>query len=121
MKILLYGIPAETAGRIAARHEFEVTASLDEKGGAAGAMLAIPPIASPGQLLSLYNTLIAREDEIDAVIVGEANHCDAYDTIRYGSPQGKFFTLSGDEETLEYEFERIVESLLGLLCAHEGI
>lgn len=123
MKILLYGIPAAVVDRTAARCGFRPAASLDDEGGAAGILLPVPPLETPGELLSFYNTMLAREAEIDAVILCGADHCAAYDTVFCCAPQGKFFTLSGDadEESLEYELGRILETLLGRLCAHEGI
>lgn len=111
MKILLYGIPAAVTERAAVRYGFRPAASLDDEGGEAGI------------LLSLYNTMLAREAEIDAVVVCGAENCDACNTVRYCSPPGKFYTLSGDagDEMLEYELGRIVETCLGLVCAHEGV
>jgi len=127
MKILLYGIPAAAAERTAGRYGFRLAASLDDEGGKtdgeADIMLPIRPVHSPAGLLSLYDTMLAREAEIDAVIVCDTDNRDICDTVRYGSPQGKFYTLSCDagEDALEYELGRIIETHLGRICAHEGI
>ncbi len=123
MKILLYGIPAAVTERAAVRYGFRPAASLDDEGGEAGILLPVGPVRTPAELLSLYNTMLAREAEIDAVVVCGAENCDACNTVRYCSPPGKFYTLSGDagDEMLEYELGRIVETCLGLVCAHEGV
>ena len=43
--------------------------------------------------------------------------------VHYCSQPGRFFSVSGEagEEALEYELTRIVETRLGLVCAHEGV
>ena len=122
MHILLYGVPAELAGRIADRYSLDVTTSLGTT-GSQGSLLLIPPIESPRQLLAFYNAMLARGEEIDAVIVCDPANCEAVSTIQYGSPQGKFFTVSSEEgdESLEYAISRIVETKLGRVCAHECI
>lgn len=122
MTIVLYGIPAEIAGRIAERYALKSIYSLEEI-GSAGSLLLVPPMASPRRLLEFYNAMMAHEDDIDAVIVCGLEACDAASTVQYCSPQGKFFSISGDagEEEMEYELTRIIETHLGLICAHEGI
>ena len=67
--------------------------------------------------------MLALEEEIDAVIVCDPASCNAVSTVQYCSPQGKFFTVSRDEddEALEYAISSIVETKLGRVCAHEGI
>lgn len=91
--------------------------------GGGDALLLIPTMTAPRQLLAFYNTMMAHEDDVDAVIVCGLETCDAASTVQYCSPQGKFFSVNGsdDEETLEYELVRIIETQLGLVCAHEGI
>lgn len=122
MNILLYGVPAEIADRIAGRYSLKLTSTLVAPGEQAGLQL-IPPMSSPRQLLAFYNAMLVRESEIDAVIVCDTVSCDAVSTVQYCSPQGKFFTVSGadGDEALEYAISRIVETKLGRVCAHEGI
>lgn len=122
MNILLYGVPADLAGRIAERYSLETTSSLTAA-DSPGALLLIPRMESPRQLLAFYNAMLAREEEIDAVIVCDPASCEAVSTVQYCSPQGKFFTVSSEEgdEALEYAISRIVETKLGRVCAHEGI
>ena len=57
---------------------------------------------------------------VDAVVVSCA---DDFSAVHYCSQPGRFFSVSGEagEEALEYELTRIVETRLGLVCAHEGV
>ena len=122
MNILLYGVQTEIAERIAERYSLHIASSL-AMNGVPDTLLLIEPMSSPRQLLAFYNAMLARESEIDAVIVCDRGSCDAVSTVQYCSPQGKFFTVSGDadEEELEYAIARIVETKLGRVCAHEGL
>lgn len=54
MNIILYGIPADTAELIAGRYDLELIHSIEEI-GACGALLPVPKITAPRQLLALYN------------------------------------------------------------------
>lgn len=122
MNLLLYGIPTEIARRLAERYSLKISRRLAAVGEPA-TLLLIPPMESPRQLLAFYNEMMAREAEIDAVIVCDPTDCGAVSTVRYCSPPDKFFTVSheADEEELEYALSRIIESKLGLVCAHEGL
>ncbi len=123
MKILSYGIPAAVIRCVAARYGFRPADSFDDEGGNEDLLLTVrAPESAPG-LLALYDTLLAREAEIDAVVVCSTGSCATCATIRYATPQGKFYTLGGDadDEALAYELGRIVETLSGRLCVHEGI
>ena len=66
MNIILYGIPADTAELIAGRYDLELIHSIEEI-GTCGALLPVPKITAPRQLLALYNALMRHEDAIDAV------------------------------------------------------
>ena len=107
MNIILYGIPADTAELIAGRYDLELIHSIEEI-GACGALLPVPKITAPRQLLALYNALMRHEDAIDAVII-----CGAAGTICYGAPPGKIFTLCGDPggEELEAELFRLLDAI----------
>lgn len=61
MNIILYGIPADTAELIAGRYDLELIHSIEEI-GACGALLPVPKITAPRQLLALYNALMRHED-----------------------------------------------------------
>lgn len=82
MNIILYGIPADTAELIAGRYDLELIHSIEEI-GACGALLPVPKITAPRQLLALYNALMRHEDAIDAVIICGSETCGAAGTICY--------------------------------------
>ena len=88
MNIILYGIPADTAELIAGRYDLELIHSIEEI-GTCGALLPVPKITAPRQLLALYNALMRHEDAIDAVIICGSETCGAAGTICYGAPPGK--------------------------------
>ena len=98
MNIVLYGVPAETAGRIADRYGLKVINSPD-KFDASGTMVLVPSINAPRYLLAFYNAMLRHEDDVDAVI-----NC---------TPLGKFFTLNGDldGEELVSELCLLLDSL----------
>ena len=112
MNIILYGIPADTAELIAGRYDLELIHSIEEI-GTCGALLPVPKITAPRQLLALYNALMRHEDAIDAVIICGSETCGAAGTICYGAPPGKIFTLCGDPggEELEAELFRLLDAI----------
>ena len=113
MNIILYGIPADTAELIAGRYDLELIHSIEEI-GTCGALLPVPKITAPRQLLALYNALMRHEDAIDAVIICGSETCGAAGTICYGAPPGKIFTLCGDPGGLREDcIDRI-------LVTHQG-
>ena len=112
MNIVLYGVPAETAGRIADRYGLKVINSPD-KFDASGTMVLVPSINAPRYLLAFYNAMLRHEDDVDAVIICGAESCEAVSTVQYCTPQGKFFTLNGDlgGEELVSELCLLLDSL----------
>ena len=68
MNIVLYGVPAKTAGRIAGQYGLKVINSPD-KFDASGTMVLVPPISTPRDLLAFYNAMLRHEDDVDAVII----------------------------------------------------
>lgn len=112
MNIVLYGVPAKTAGRIAGQYGLKVINSPD-KFDASGTMVLVPPISTPRYLLAFYNAMLRHEDDVDAVVVCGAGSCEAVSTVRYCTPQGKFFTLNGDldGEELVSELCLLLDSL----------
>ena len=112
MNIILYGIPADTAELIAGRYDLELIHSIEEI-GTCGALLPVPKITAPRQLLALYNALMRHEDAIDAIIICGSETCGAAGTICYGAPPGKIFTLCGDPggEELEAELFRLLDAI----------
>lgn len=106
MNIVLYGVPAQTAGQIAGRYGLCVIGSPNQI-GAADSLLLVPPMTTPRQLLAFYNSMLHHEEQIDAVIICGIETCEAASTVQYCSPQGKFYSLSGELEG---------DELIGELC-----
>ena len=114
MNIVLYGVPAKTAGRIAGQYGLKEINSPD-KFDASGTMVLVPPISTPRYLLAFYNAMLRHEDDVDAVIICGIESCEAASTVQYCTPPGKFFSLNGglDEEELLSELRL---SLLALFA-----
>ena len=104
MNIVLYGVPAKTAGRIAGQYGLKEINSPDK---------FVPPISTPRYLLAFYNAMLRHEDDVDAVIICGIESCEAASTVQYCTPPGKFFSLNGglDEEELLSELRLILDSL----------
>ena len=85
MNIVLYGVPAKTAGRIAGQYGLKVINSPD-KFDASGTMVLVPPISTPRYLLAFYNAMLRHEDDVDAVIICGIESCEAASTVQYCSP-----------------------------------
>ena len=111
MNIVLYGVPAKTAGRIAGQYGLKEINSPD-KFDASGTMVLVPPISTPRYLLAFYNAMLRHEDDVDAVIICGIESCEAASTVQYCTPPGKFFSLNGglDEEELLSELLLILDS-----------
>ena len=101
MKIVFYGIPEEEVRRLAGRYGFGLCRSFGER-------------------LDFFGRMARYGASVDAVVVSCA---DDFSAVHYCSQPGRFFSVSGEagEEALEYELTRIVETRLGLVCAHEGV
>lgn len=112
MNIVLYGVSADVAERIAGRYGLKVINSPD-KFDASGTIVLVPQIDAPRYLLAFYNAMLRREDDVDAVIVCSLESCAAASTVQYCTPPGKFFSLGGslDEEDLEAELCLLLDSL----------
>lgn len=100
MNIVLYGASAETAGRIAGKYGLKVVNSPD-KFDASGTMILVPAISTPRYLLAFYNAMLRHENDVDAVIICGIESCEVASTVQYCTPQGKFFSLSGELENDE--------------------
>lgn len=97
MNIVLYGASAEIAGRIAGRYGLKLINSPD-KFDASGTLVLVPSINAPRYLLAFYNAMLRHEDDVDAVVICGVESCEAVSTVQYCTPQGKFFSLSGELE-----------------------
>ena len=102
MNIVLYGVSAEIAGKIAGKYGLKLISTPD-KFQPSGTVVLVPPLGTPRQLLAFYN----------AVIVCGIESCEAASTVQYCTPPGKFFSLGGDlePEELESELYVILDSL----------
>ena len=96
MNIVLYGVSAEIAGKIAGKYGLKLISTPD-KFQPSGTVVLVPPMGTPRQLLAFYNAMLRHEDDVDAVIV-----CGI-----------EFFSLGGDlePEELESELYVILDSL----------
>ena len=101
MNIVLYGVSAETAGKIAGKYGLKLISTPDK----------FQP--SGTVVLAFYNAMLRHEDDVDAVIVCGIESCEAASTVQYCTPPGKFFSLGGDlePEELESELYVILDSL----------
>ena len=70
MNIVLYGVPAATAGRIADRYGLKLINSPD-KFDASGTMVLVPSISAPRYLLAFYNAMLRHEDDVDGFTVAK--------------------------------------------------
>lgn len=109
MNIVLYGVPAPTAGQIAGRYGLKLISSPD-KFEASGSVVLVPRMTTPRQLLTFYNAMLRHEDDVDAVIICGIEACEVASTVQYCTPPGKFFSLNG-----ELEGEELVSELCLIL------
>lgn len=100
MYIVLYGVPAQTAEKLAARYHLKLIYTPEDI-DSRGFLLLVPRMTAPRQLLAFYNAMLRHEDEVDAVIVCGVETCGAASTVQYCSPPGKFFSLGGGQEPEE--------------------
>ena len=102
MNIVLYGVSAEIAGKIAGKYGLKLISTPD-KFQPSGTVVLVPPMGTPRQLLAFYNAMLRHEDDVDAVIVCGIESCEAASTVQYCTPPGKFFSLGGDLEPEELQ------------------
>lgn len=95
MNIVLFGVPFGVAEEVAKRYKLKIINSPD-KFDASGTLVLLQSIPSPRYLLAVYNAMLRHENDVDAVILCRAESCEAASTVQYCTPQGKFYTLSGD-------------------------
>ena len=95
MNIVLFGVSVGIAEEVAKRYNLKIINSPD-KFDASGTLVLIQSIPSPRYLLAVYNAMLRHEDDVDAVILCSVESCEAASTVQYCTPQGKFYTLSGD-------------------------
>lgn len=118
MNLVLYGFPAPIARSLADRYGFVPCSAFEELEGE-GNLLLQADLTSGDEQLAFLQRMERYADRIDAVI---AVPCETLSTVYYCSQPGRFFTVGADDEqTQQYELSRIIETSLGMICAHEGI
>ena len=112
MNIVLYGVSAEIAGKIAGKYGLKLISTPD-KFQPSGTVVLVPPMGTPRQLLAFYNAMLRHEDDVDAVIICGIESCGAASTVQYCTPPGKFFSLNNDmdEEELKKELCQLLDAL----------
>lgn len=86
MNIVLYGVSAEIAGKIAGKYGLKLISTPD-KFQPSGTVVLVPPMGTPRQLLAFYNAMLRHEDDVDAVIVCGIESCEAASTVQYCTPR----------------------------------
>ena len=81
MNIVLYGVSAEIAGKIAGKYGLKLISTPD-KFQPSGTVVLVPPMGTPRQLLAFYNAMLRHEDDVDAVIVCGIESCEAATGLR---------------------------------------
>lgn len=118
MNILLYGFDDDCVQTVSRRYGFALCDSfehLDEKNN----LMIQPRIDTEQQQMDFYKLMEQYDEKINAVI--SAGHPETFSTVHYCSQIGKFYsvdTQNTPEDTC-YQLCRIIETSLGLLCAHE--
>lgn len=120
MNIVLHGIAEERAQRIAARYGFVLCRSLEGIGDG-NSLVLLPMPATDAARIALFARMQRLEEPIAAVVAAVGT--ETLSLLRYYVRPEKFHTVNADAEDglQEYELSRIVETYLGLVCAHEGI
>lgn len=118
MNIVLYGISENIAERIASRYDFRLCHSFDDFGDG-GSVLLTPPLDTEQRQFDFFERMSEHSDAIDAVITAQS---DTFSTVHYCSSFDKLFSVDADdEERLEVDLANIIETRLGLICAHECV
>lgn len=125
MNIVLYGFDERTVRPVAERFGFGMYGSFEtfEMSGTDNRLLLLSPLRSGEEQLAFFERMADQDDRIDAVVAVSSPE-DALSAVHYASQPGKFFTVGAgeeDPEAREYELSRIIETLSGRICAHEGI
>lgn len=118
MNIIVYGIAEPAVLAVAARYGLGVRRDFAAF-GESDAIVILPPLTDDSLRLRLVTDMERCGGRIDAVVAAQ---CETASTVCCCAPQGKLFTVApGDGEHAAEELSRIVESLAGLICAHEGL
>lgn len=130
MNIVIYGLDESLVRSVADRYGFTLCATFDEFAGEGRNLLLQPSLKGSEEQLAFFGRMAASDDLVDAVVAAVPCDEEFSTVVHYCSCPGKFFTVNAaseapetamPEETTAYELERIIETRLGMLCAHEGI
>ena len=114
----MYGLPEEIVGRMAEHYGFAIRKSFKELDEGHNFLVQSQMLSHREQYV-FWRRMDDFYDHIDAVIAVES---PMMSTVHYCSEQGKFYTVdASDEETIVCELTRILDSLFGNICAHEGV
>ncbi|MDE6857563.1 MAG: hypothetical protein K2J33_02330 [Alistipes sp.] len=117
MNIIVYGIAEPTVRAVAARYGFDVRERFECR-AETNSMVILPHLAGDDRHLEFMTDMERHAELIDAVVAAPGETAAA---VCYYAPQGKLFTVAPDDEHAADELSLIVESLAGLICAHEGV
>lgn len=118
MNIIVYGIAEPAVRAVAARYGFDIRRRFEGL-GASDVIVMLPHPTGADRHLELVTDMERHAQAVDAVVAAPG---DAFATICCCAQQGNLFTVApDDDEHAADELSRIVESLAGLICAHEGV
>ena len=112
MNIVMYGFELDTVRGIAEEYGFTLCGSHRDFGRTGNRIFLQSRRLSAAEEYEFIKALEDSADNIDTVIASDAVTCCMQ--------PWKFFSIDASDEP-EYEIRRIIESHLGLICAHEGI
>ena len=118
MNIVMYGFELDAAWDILEKYGFTLCRNHTDFDRTGNGILLQSRISSEEEKYEFFNSWEDFADNIDTVIVplsegmSDVGHCC--------TQPWKLFVIDTSDEP-EYEISRIIESHLGLICAHEGI
>lgn len=119
MNIVMYGFEPDTVRDIAEEYGFVLCCRYEDFRRSENGMLLQCRVSSEAEGRELMRALEDFADDIDTVIAALPQ--ESGDIIHYCPQPWKLFAIDVSDEEPEYEIGRIIESHLGLICAHEGI
>ena len=118
MNIVMYGVNEANTARLAAQYGFAVCRSFEEMSSKQN-LLVVDPLDEPSGQEAFYGEMERHADSVQAVIATAQSDLH---WLYYAARPDMFFTVNDpadDSEEQFYELQRIVESQLGLITAHE--
>ncbi|MBP3356837.1 MAG: hypothetical protein J6K95_06745 [Rikenellaceae bacterium] len=121
MNIVMYGFGMNDVRPLAERYGFSLCDSFESLENGHRILLQ-EELATREKQLTFFENMADYDRLIDAVIC--VPNCASASTVYYCSRPDKFFTVDAGGEDPDYtthELVRIIETQLGLLCAHECV